>query len=123
MNIDTNIAIAYFIGDQVVIDFIEQSKKNKKILFISAMVEAELISQRNMSEEEMALVHEFIDKYFVVIPIDRYTLKFASYFRRKYPHIKAADSCVLGVSKMYGLDLITRDKELLKIKEVEVTRI
>ncbi len=123
MNTDTNIAIAYLIGDQIVIDFIEQAKKDKKILFISAMVEAELISQRNMPEEDMQRVQGFIDKYFVVIPIDRYTLKFASYFRRKYPHIKAADSCVLGVSKMYRLDLITRDKELLKIKEVEVIRI
>ena len=118
MNVDTNIIIAYLADEPNVVYFIDQLKTNKVKLFISSIVEAELISQSSLSKNEISSIFDFISDYFIVIPIDRYTLKSTSYFRRKYPKIKIADACVLGVSKLYDLDLITRDRELLKITEV-----
>ena len=123
MNIDTNIVIAYLAKEQSVIDFIENLKLSKIKLFISAIVEAELTSHKDLNEKDLKLIRDFISEYFVVIPIDRYTLNSASYFRRSYPKLKSADSCVLSVSKLYDLDLISRDAELLKIKEVNSFKI
>ena len=77
MNLDTNILIAYFAEDKEVLDFIRNAKENKTILFISAMVEAELFSFSTLKEVDMENMSIFIDENFVVIPIDRYTLKFA----------------------------------------------
>ena len=118
MNVDTNIVIAYLADDQDVVHFIDELKANKVKLFISSIVEAELISQGSLTVSEISSIFDFISDYFIVIPLDRYTLKSTAYFRRKYAKIKIADACVLGVSKLYDLELITRDKELLKITEI-----
>ena len=84
MNIDTNILIAYVLGEKIVVDFIEDLKNKNVKLFISSLVEAELISQKDLTEKDLSLLYEFISNYFIVIPVDRYTLVTASEIRRKY---------------------------------------
>lgn len=78
MNLDTNILIAFFAEEAEVVDFVKTAREKKIILFISAIVEAELFSFTALNDTDMENMRNFIDENLVVIPIDRYTLKFAS---------------------------------------------
>lgn len=111
--IDTNIFIYLTKGDKKVIDYLQD--KNICISFIS---ELELLSFKNITIEEEAIIEEIVNQ-FTIIGYDEFLKKQIIDLRRKY-NLKLPDSIILAIAKEHDLPFLTSDRNLKNIEEVDV---
>ena len=112
MLIDTNIAIYHLKGD-----FTLESILQDKEIYISFITEIE-ISTKSISRNHDALIKQFLSYTTIVHSTDRVS-QYAIDLRKKYA-FKTPDAIVAATALDIGFPLLTADKQLWKIKEVEV---
>jgi predicted nucleic acid-binding protein len=82
MTLDTNIIIAYLGGDREVIDTVSLWRKQGRPLFLSTVVETEVLSFPYFAPSELQQTEEFLEANFTAIPFDRKLARIAAEIRR-----------------------------------------
>ena len=121
MVLDTNILIAYLNGDEGIITAVSDWKKEGRILFISSLSTAEVLSLPGLSLDDIAIIKKFLHD-FISIPFDDTLADSASLIRRAY-HIGITDAAIAATALTRNVPLVTRDKQFLKIKELTIVTI
>lgn len=111
--IDTNIVLYLLSGDQVLADLLYDRK-----IYISFITQLELLGYPDIAESDKKIIQEFINEC-MVIDINNFIKD--KVIRIKQNHrIKLPDSIILATSKFLGFPLLTADKELTKIDEIDL---
>ena len=108
MTVDANIIIAYLTGDATVVEVLSDWKKSGVPLFLSSVVEAEILSFADWTNEERGEVETFLEEHFVPIPFDRTVARLAATIRRT-TRIKLPDAAIAATALFTGSSLVTRN--------------
>ncbi|HLD60775.1 MAG TPA: type II toxin-antitoxin system VapC family toxin [Patescibacteria group bacterium] len=119
MTIDTNIIVAYLNGDQQVIETLSEWRNERRPLFLSTVVEAEVLSFPNLTSRERYLAEEFLEENFTSIPVDRAVARLAANIRQT-TKIKFPDAAIAATALFTHSPLVTRNvKDFKKVKELQ----
>lgn len=121
MVLDTNIVIAYLGGDERVIKTIAQWFLERRRLIISIVTYVEVLSMREATEIQLTVMRQFLN-YLVVIDLDKHLAEEVAYVRR-VERLKFPDAAIVATSRMTNTPLVTRDKRLLKVKDLIIEEI
>jgi len=120
--LDTNAIIYYLNGDKDAVQFLNKILARPVTLYVSAMVEIELFSSKNVSQIELSNIEAILETTFNV-PIDSRVAKLAAKLRRDF-NIKIPDSAIAATALLTNTTLITRnDKDFRKIPDLKLERI
>lgn len=118
MVIDTNILIAYLNGGEEIITIISDWKSEGRILFISSISVAEVLSLPSLSGDNIDIIKRFLGN-FISISFDDAVAESASLLRRNY-YLEIADAAIAATALTRNIPLVTRDKQFRKIKELTI---
>ena len=108
MTVDSNIIIAYLAGEDAVVSLIVDLRKDNRPLFLSTIVESEVLSFALWTESEKEIATKFLEENFISIafdrPMARYTAKLRAKVKLKFP-----DAAIASTALMSGTPLLTRD--------------
>jgi len=107
MTLDTNIIIAYLGGDSEVIATLNEWKREGRVIFLSAVVETEVLSFPNLTLEERRRTEEFLE-VFTFIDFDRRIARLAADIRR-VSEIKFPDAAIAATALATHTPLVTRN--------------
>ena len=113
MVLDTNILIGYLNGDSTIIESLSQLKQSGQVLFISAISYAEVLAYPQLTETERQIVRNFLDTDIA---------EQAAKLRRNH-NISLPDAIIAAQTATLNVPLITRDKQLKRLKEIQVVLI
>lgn len=116
MTLDTNILIAYFNGDEKVVEAVSEWKKNGKAIYISSIAFAEILAYPAVTPSDVETIRDFVDKSFPV-PFNNEVAEVAALLRRKY-QLKLPDAGIAATAMIYRSPLVTRDRQFQKIQEI-----
>ncbi len=123
MTIDTNIIIAYLAGDDVVIQALTEWRRLGHPLFLSTVVESEVLSFPNWSAEEREITGLFLEENFASIPFDRAIARIAAQLRAK-TKIKFPDAAIVATALSMHTPLVTRNtRDFKAIPNLELVTI
>ncbi len=108
MTIDSNIIILYLGGDAVVQDAIINWRRGGRPLFLSTVVETEVLSFRGWSGDERRATEQFLEENFTSIPFDRSIARIAAAVRRDTA-IKFPDAAIAATALFTRTPLVTRN--------------
>ena len=108
MVLDTNIIIAYLGGEKPIIDFLNEMRREGRPLFLSTIVEAEVLAFSKFSNAELELVQNFLEENFTSIPFDRHLAQVTAGIRRTI-RIKFPDAAIAAAALITHTPLITRN--------------
>ena len=111
--LDTNIIIYYFNGSTFARDLILNND-----ITISIITEIELLSFSNNSDEDIANIKLLLST-FTIIPITSFVKNKTIEYRRMYK-LKTPDSIIAATSNYLGYPLVTADKQLQNIQNIEI---
>ncbi len=111
--VDTNILLYLLSGDTSVFELL-----NGKTLNISVITEFELLSFHKIKPEEEKIIKELLNDC-NIIGLNPQNKKLTISLRRKY-NTKLPDSIILASAHSMNLPLLTSDKKLEKVKEVDI---
>jgi predicted nucleic acid-binding protein len=97
MTIDANIVIAYLGGEAVVITELSQWRERGLPLFLSTVVETEVLSFSDWTPKEQHATEEFLEKNFASLPFDRPIARLAADIRRTVK-IKFPDAAIAATA-------------------------
>lgn len=118
MTLDTNILIAYFNGDEKVIEIVSEWKKSGKTVYISSIAFAETLAYPAVTPSDVKIIRDFVNQSFSV-PFNNEVGEIAALLRRKY-QLKLPDAGIAATSILYHSPLVTRDRQFQKIQEITV---
>ena len=118
MVLDTNILIAYLGEDAKVVHAIQEWFSQHVSLFISAVSYAEVLALPEASAADLAKIREFLG-YFIMVDVDKDLAELIATIRRAYK-LKFADAAIAATALQTHSPLVTRDKQLHKVKEMQV---
>lgn len=116
MLFDTNILIGYLKGDESIIREVDVFRDRGIPLSISTIVVTEILSLASLTASDITHIRKFI-REFSVLPFDIHCADAAAHFRRSY-NLKFADAAVVATAYVHSTQLVTRDSQLHKVKEV-----
>ena len=116
MTLDTNILIAYFDGDAVVVDFIIREKEDGHAIFVSSVAVAELLSLPALTDAYLQRFKNFISDL-ISVPFDNTLAETAADLRRRYK-LSLPDAAIAATALNHHSPLVTRDKGFRKVKEL-----
>ena len=120
MNLDTNILIAYLAGENGIVEPLNEWIEKGGVLYVSTIVETELLSFSGWTVNEEAEVDKFLEENFISIPYDRNIARMAAKLR-KDSKIKLPDAAIAATALFTNTPLVTRnEKDFKKIKELQV---
>ncbi len=120
--LDTNIIIHYIQGESIFVNYLNSKILNYSVLYISTVVVAELYSKSNITNEEVELIDEFINKINLIY-VDLNIAKTAGFLRQR-SKIKTPDALIAATAICNGLSLATEnDKDFLNIEELKLESI
>lgn len=123
MVLDTNILIAFFDGEPVVVDWFQKQKIGYNQFFIPTMVECELLAYKKWTESERMKVRFFLGEIGSSIAMDRYIAWIAAHMRRMHT-IKTPDAIIAASALYTGTSLVTRNtRDFKNIKNLSVITI
>lgn len=108
MTIDANIIIAYLTGDERIVKTLSGWKRSGVPLFLSSIVEAEILSFTEWTDEERQDTESFLEENFVSISFDRPIARLAASLRRT-GRIKLPDAAIAATALYTGSPLVTRN--------------
>lgn len=111
--LDTNIILYFLNGDKTLADFLED-----KELYVSVISEMELLSYKEITNEEVEQVREFLSQCNIVNIIPSLKAETIA-LRRKYGN-KLPDSIIAASASIMDIPLITADRDFSKIKEISL---
>lgn len=117
MVLDTNILIAYLDKDVRVIEAVNDWFSRHVALFISAVTYTELLALPEASPADLAKIQDFLD-YFVVIDVDKNIAETTAALKRKYK-LKFPDAAIAATAIRTRTTLVTRDRQMRRIKEIQ----
>ena len=108
MTIDTNVIIAYLTGDERIVNALSDWKRVGVPLFLSSIVETEILSFAEWTNEERRNAESFLEEHFVSISFDRSLSRLAASLRRA-GRIKLPDAAIAATALYTGSPLVTRN--------------
>lgn len=112
--LDTNIILyAAVYNDEIALDLLKENN-----IFISDITEIELLGFHKLNESEHKVLSDLIDSL-NVLPLNNKIKKRAIKLRRNYK-LKTPDSIIVSTAIEYNYFLVTADKKLHKIDEVNI---
>ncbi len=111
--LDTNIIIYYFRGSKFARDLILNND-----IAISIITEIELLSFPNNSKKDNSLIKKLLST-FTIIPVTSFVKEKTIEYRLLYK-TKIPDSIIIATSNYLGYPLVTADKQLKNIKDIEI---
>lgn len=118
MVLDTNILIAYLNGEQPVIDFISGLKQEGRALFISSINVAEILALPNLTTSDIRNIKQFLSEL-ISVPFDDVLAETAALIKRVYK-ISLPDAIIAATALSRKVNLVSRDKQFKKVKELNV---
>ena len=111
--LDTNIALYLLAGDETIAELL-----HGKTLFISFVTELELLAYKDISEEELRRINNFLNDV-TIIDINSGIKNIVVELRKSYK-VKLPDAIIAGSSSHLNFPLITADKDLSKLAELNI---
>jgi len=111
--VDTNIILYLLNGDETMADLLDG-----KQIYISFITELELLSFKNLTDDEQAIIKSFISEC-KIIDINRGIKDLSIFIRKKY-HIKLPDAIIAATTKYMDLPLITADKGFKQLENLSL---
>ncbi|MBI4428564.1 MAG: PIN domain-containing protein [Ignavibacteriales bacterium] len=108
MTVDTNIIIAYLSGERRVVDSILAWKRSGNSLFLPTLVETEVLSFPDFTNEEREKTERFLVENFTSISFDRSIARIAADIRRSV-RIKLPDAAIAATAIFTNSPVVTRD--------------
>ena len=121
MVLDTNILIAFLNQERGVNGAILSWKMSGIPLFISSITVGELLSSPNLSSADIDVILRLIGT-FSSIAFDNQHATVAGEIRRKY-NLELPDAGIIATAIQRGVRVVTRDKQMQKVKEVDFVQI
>lgn len=116
--LDTNAAIYYLQGDQDAIAVIERYRKSGQQYIISTITEVEIFSFPKLSPLQMIEIHRWLEEL-IIVSVDSIIAREAARIRRLY-RIRTPDAIIVATALHYQASVVSRDKGMAKIKEIDV---
>lgn len=110
--VDTNIFIYTLNGDKILGSVLQDCRN-----LYSGITKLELLGTSRLSEEELNIVASFISP-FKELDITSPIIGHSIFLRKKYG-LKSPDAIICATALDYNLHLLTSDKQLDKISEIE----
>ena len=112
--VDTNIILyAAVYNDDIAMELLTENN-----IFISDITEIELLGYHRLSDEEHTILTDFIATL-TVIPVNSVIKQKAIALRRKFA-LKTPDAIIAATALQLGYFLVTADKKLQKIDDLQV---
>ena len=111
--IDTNIAIYLLGGDKKIAEVL-----NKNHIYLSFITELELVAFRDLDENEIGIINDFITNC-TVIDINRRIKDYTIDLRKKYK-LKLPDCIVAATAQFLTIPLFTADTGFRKVRDVSL---
>jgi len=111
--LDTNIILYLLNGDKTLAEFL-----NQKQLYISVIIELELLAYKDITNKEEKVIIDFIRQCKVISfnnSIKNETIRIRKAYNTKLP-----DSIIIATALYLDLPLITSDIEFSRVKELTV---
>ena len=123
MTIDTNVIIAYLAGESQVKEILSQWQLQGLPLFLSTVVETEVLSFPKFTPEELQTTSKFLEENFLSIPFNREIARIAAKLRRDY-RLKFPDAAIAATAISTNTSLITRNiPDFKKIPNLKLLKI
>lgn len=122
MTIDTNILIAHLQGDEAVIKALSIWKLSGRVLLISSIVRAEVLSRPDLTDPDIYEILKFLGN-FSSVPFDDRIAEYAGKLRRAY-RITLPDAGIAATALYHNTALVTRNqKDFTKIAGLQIVSI
>lgn len=115
---DSNILIDYLNGDQRIIELLQNWFKQGRLLLISSITTIEVLALPTLAPKDISTASSFL-KQFISIPLNDPIAFQAAAISRIY-QLRVPDSAIAASAISHRLILVTRDKQLRKVKELEI---
>lgn len=120
--VDTNILIAYLQGDAAVIEALSLWKLSGRVLLISPIIRAEILSRSDLTDSDIEAIKELVSNFTSIIFDDRLA-ELAGALRRKY-RITLPDAAIAATAIFTSTILVTRnEKDFKKIAGLQIIAI
>jgi predicted nucleic acid-binding protein len=116
--LDTNSIVALLKGNESLLECIEQAEW----VGISIISKIEFLAFPDLTESDGKLFKEFQERIDVIdlSHIDEYLISKIIDIRKSYKKIKLPDAIIISTAIMNDCTLITADKELQKVDEIQI---
>ncbi len=118
--LDTNAIIYYLQNDQTCVRVISSLRKKKNTFAISTVTELEIFSLSSLDTIQILRISQWLQD-FSIIPLDSSLARKAAQLRREF-RIKTPDAIVAATALFYKTSLVTRDREMNKIKDLKIIK-
>ena len=120
--VDTNILIAYLLGDTTVIETLSVWKLSGRALLVSPIIRAEILSHSDLSNDDIEAAKDLLSN-FVSINFNDQLAEYAGELRRKY-RINLPDAAIAATAIFTRTALVTRnERDFKKIVELQIITI
>ena len=121
MVIDSNILIDYLNGEEQVIETLSKWKLSGRSLLISSISRAEILASPSLNPMQITEIGDFLEE-FISISFDDRIADMAARLRRDY-RIKFPDAGIAATALIQRMPLVTRDRQFVRVPELEVIEI
>lgn len=121
MLLDTNILIALFNGNQKMVDQMTNLSYQARSFYISSISIAEILALSALSDQEITEIKLFLAN-FISVHFDEDTAELAASIMRKY-QLKLPDASIVSSALLLDVPLVTQDKQMRKVKKLEIISI
>lgn len=118
MLLDTNILIALFNDNQKITEQITDLSYQARSFYISSISITEILALSVLSDQEITETKLFLIN-FISVPFDDDIAELAASIIRKY-QLKLPDASIVSSALLLDVPLVTQDKQLHKVKELEI---
>lgn len=108
MTLDANIIIAFLSGESAVIDALTRWRQEGRPLFLSTVVETEVLSFSGWTSAEKEATERFLEENFTSISFDRAVASIAAQIRREQKR-KFPDAAIAATALFTHTPLVTRN--------------
>ena len=116
MLLDTNIIIAALDGEESIVSSLLGWRKEGRLLIVSSISVAEVLAFPAIQPDELQIAKEFM-REFLVVSFDQALAELAAEFERSRG-LALPDAAIVATAMANHVPLVTRDKKLLKIKDI-----
>lgn len=118
--LDTNAIIYYLQNDAQCIAAVDKLRRLNSDLAISTISEVEVFGFPQLTDMQILEISRWLGD-FQIIPVDSSIARHAARLRREYK-LKTPDAIIVATAVFFGVALVTRDRELQKIKGLEIVK-
>lgn len=118
--LDTNAVIYYLQNDKECIAVVDKFRHLNPDLAISTISEVEIFGFPQLTDVQILEISRWLGD-FQIISVDSSIARHAARLRREYK-LKTPDAIIVATAIFFRVALITRDRELQKIKGLEIIK-